>query len=165
MALLIPEHMTAQGKKPYPTYICDIDPCDPLGTQGRQDHLGGAHPEIEPERPIMALLIPEHMTVQGEKTYPKYISYIDQCDPLKTQGRKDHLGGSHPEIEPKWPIMALLIPEHMTVQEKNPFPTYISDIDHCDHLGTHGRKDHLAGEHTPKSSRNGRLWHSSSLNT
>ena len=30
------------------------------------------------------------------------------------------LGGAHPYIELKWPIMALLNPEHMTVQGINP---------------------------------------------
>ena len=77
--------------------------------------LGGAHPEIEPKWPIMALLIPEHMTVQGNKPYLTYICDIDPCDPLGTHGCQDHLGGSHPEIEPERPIMALLIPEYMTV--------------------------------------------------
>ena len=70
----------------------------------------------------MALLTLEHMTVQGENPYPKYISYIDQCDPLGTHGRQDHLGGAHPEIEQEWSIMALLIPEHITVQGENPIP-------------------------------------------
>ena len=73
-------------------------------------------------------------------------------------------GGAHPEIEPTVPIMALLNSEHMFVQGKNPYITYICDIDHSDPLGTHGRQDHRA-DHTQKSSRNGRLSHSWTLNT
>jgi len=107
----------------------------------------------------MALLIPEHMTVQGENPYPKYISCIDQCDPLGTQGRKDHLGGAYPDIEPEWPIMALLIPEHMTVQGKTPTQNIFLVLTNVTLWG-HLVVKNILGEHTQKSSRKGRLWHS-----
>jgi len=63
-------------------------------------------------------------------------------------------GGAHTEIGKTVPILALLIPEHMTVQGKTPYTTYICDIDHSDPLGTHGRHDHIGGS-TPRNRADG----------
>ena len=72
----------------------------------------------------------------------------DHSNPLGTHGRHDHIGGSLTAIEQTVPILELLIPEHMTVREKNPATTYFRDIDHSDPLGTHGRYDHTWGSLT-----------------
>ena len=106
---------------------------------------GGAYLAIEQTVPILELLIPKHMTVQETNPYITYFGDIDHSDPLGTHGRHDHFGGSLTDIEPSVPILELLIPEHMTVQETNPYPKYISCIDLCDPWGTHGRQDHLGG--------------------
>ena len=54
-------------------------------------------------------------------------------------------GGAHPAIEQTVPILELLIPEYITVQEKNSSTMDVRDIDHSDILGTHGRHDHMRG--------------------
>ena len=77
---------------------------------------------------------------------------------------KTILGGAYPEIEPERPIMALLIPEHMTVQEKTPTQRIFLILTNVTLWG-HMVVKTILGEHIQKSSRNGRLWHSSSLNT
>ena len=43
---------------------------------------------------------------------------IDYSDPLGTNSRHDHIGESLTAIEQSISILELLIPEHMTVQDK-----------------------------------------------
>ena len=84
-----------------------MDRGGPLGTHGHTDHIGGAHPYIEPKWPIMALHNPEHMNVQG-KTPNQVISFISTMVHLREHMVVKNLkGGAHPDIELKWPIMAL----------------------------------------------------------
>ena len=138
---------------------------------------GGAHPEIEQTLPITALLISEHMTVQGETNTqlifviltdvtlwahmvvkvpcwgstprnraemadygtpdvvegfsPEHMTVQGKTLPQHTSGISTNvthwthmvgetiLGGAHPEIEPKWLIMALQNHEHMTLRGKS----------------------------------------------
>ena len=51
-----------------------MDHSGPFGTHGHQDHkTGGAHLEIEPTGPMMALQHPEHITVRG--TIPNSLAF------------------------------------------------------------------------------------------
>jgi len=69
---------------------------------------------------ILEILIPEHMTIQEK--YPS-TTYFGDCDHSALWGNMvvtTTKGGSHAEIEQTVPILELLIPEHMTIQETNP---------------------------------------------
>ena len=68
---------------------------------------GGSHPEIEPKWLIMALLNPEHMTVQGNNPLTTYIFHIYHGGLLAHMVVETILGGAHPEIELTGPTMAL----------------------------------------------------------
>ena len=64
MTLLIPEHMTVQGKNPNTTYISITTIVTLWGHMVVKTISAGAYPEIEPKWLIMALLNPEYVTVQ-----------------------------------------------------------------------------------------------------
>ena len=81
----------------------------------------GSLTAIKQTVPILELLIPEHMTVQEKNPSTTYFGDIDHINPLGSHGRHDHNGGILTDTEQTVPILAPLIPEHITVQEKNPY--------------------------------------------
>ena len=61
--------MTFQGENPNTLIFGDVDHIDPFGKHARHDDIGGSTATIEQSVPILVLLTPGHMTVQGDNLY------------------------------------------------------------------------------------------------